>query len=337
MNRRDFLGTSALFTAATMTPAFADSEVQEATQKAPEGAVTLYYEFKIAGPEIKKMIQNISLEAKRLKNIGGFLSLSLKLMIGDSTMVNNFLPDTGLKGVLKSAYIDAAMAKRRPFVYTLFIRFASYKDLLASDSKAWFKKHIVPQLFAYNPASKPPKKMPLALEYYQGIYQTVSAGDAHGVYVTQKEIKNFLKRQKDISAFSYQTIPTDGTSGGVTVTVQNHVSFYDKDVFKVNKLATKLLGVAQKTYQPSQRRDDGLPGHLSNSYYQKALTTEILQNAYVLGGQRDYLFHGVWRSVADHENSHADKRFMKAAAPVGAMAVSGPFEPFYQTIILEQL
>jgi len=59
-----------------------------------------------------------------------------------------------------------------------------------------------------------------------------------------------------------------------------------------------------------------------------------MQNAYANGSTRDYLFHGVWKSVADHENSHVDPRFMKAAGPVGAYVVAGPWEPFYQTMIV---
>lgn len=42
---------------------------------------------------------------------------------------------------------------------------------------------------------------------------------------------------------------------------------------------------------------------------------------------------GVWESVWDHENSHLDPHFKQTAAPVGAMVVSGPVEPFYETRI----
>jgi hypothetical protein len=43
--------------------------------------------------------------------------------------------------------------------------------------------------------------------------------------------------------------------------------------------------------------------------------------------------HGVWESYWDHENSHLDQRFKKAAAPVGSYVVKGPVEPFYKTIL----
>ena len=88
------------------------------------------------------------------------------------------------------------------------------------------------------------------------------------------------------------------------------------------------------TNQPSSNPQDGISGTLSDSHYQKAITTEILQNAYVSDGTRSYIFHGVWKSVADHENSHIDPRFRKAAGPVGAHAISEPVEPFYQTMMV---
>ncbi|MGC9351889.1 MAG: twin-arginine translocation signal domain-containing protein, partial [Sulfurovum sp.] len=43
--------------------------------------------------------------------------------------------------------------------------------------------------------------------------------------------------------------------------------------------------------------------------------------------------HGVWENMYDHENSHLDQRFMASAGPVGAYVVSGPVEPFYDTLI----
>lgn len=336
MNRRDFFTTAGLLTATTYMSACGSSNSThaEATQEEPTGAVTLYYEFKIAGPEISKMMENISAQATALEQKAGFLSLSLKQLIGDSTMVNNLLPTIEIKGVLKSAYIDAAQAGRRPFVYTLFIRFDSYTNLINSGAKDWFIQTIEPQLFAYDPSQTPPMKTALALDYYQGIFQTVAAGDADGVYTTKEDILSFLKNQKDLANTAYQTIPSDGTKSGADISVQNHVAIDDANRVAVNTKATALLTVAQETYQPSTNPTDGDSGTLSDSNYQKAITTEILQNAYTSGETRSYLFHGVWKSIADHENSHVDPRFMKAANPVGAFVIAGPSEPFYQTMIV---
>ncbi len=335
MNRREFLTTAGLVSGSIYMSACGSnsSDAQEQSQPKPEGALTLYYEYKIAGPEIQQMVQNVAAQAQALENKPGFLSLSLKQMIGDSTMVNNLPVD--LKGVLKSAFIDAAKAGRRPFNFSLMIRFDSYDNLIASGAKTWFKETIEPQLFAYKKdATGKPVKTPLVLDYYQGIYKTVAAGDADGIYKTQEEIKNFLKNQKDVANVQYQPIPADGTSSGATITVENHVTIHADDTDAVNTKATALLQVAQDTYQPSSMQGNGISGTLNDSNYKKAITTEIMQNAYTSGDTRDYLFHGVWESVADHENSHIDPRFMKAAGPVGAYVIAGPVEPFYQTIVL---
>ena len=332
MERRDFLINAGVLSTSLALNACANNSNQiETEQTKPEGAVSLYYEFKIAGPEIKNMMKNISTQATALEGKNGFLSLSLKLMIGDSTMVKNLTPD--LKGVLKSAYIDASKLGRRPFLYSLLVRFDNYDNLIASGTKEWFKTTIEPQLFAYK-AGTPPTKTPIVLDYYQGIYKTVASGDANGIYTTQEEIVNFLKNQKDIANPQYQTIPANGISSGVTITVQNHVTISSNDTEALNTKATALLTVAQQTYQPSTNATNGDSGTLADANYKKAITTEILQNAYTYGDTRIYLFHGVWDSVADHENSHLDPRFMKAANPVGAYVIAGPSEPFYQTVLL---
>ena len=333
MERRNFLINAGVLSTSLALNACANNSSQiEADQAKPEGAVSLYYEFKIAGLEIQEMMQNISAQATALEGKNGFLSLSLKLMIGDSTMVKNLTPN--LKGVLKSAYIDASKLGRRPFSYALLVRFDNYDNLITSGTKAWFKNTIEPQLFAYKPGT-PPTKTPIVLDYYQGIYKTVAAGDANGIYKTQEEIVTFLKNQKDVANPQYQTIPADGTSSGATITVQNHVTISDDDTQAVNTKATALLSVAQQTYQPSTNPSNGKSGTLADANYKKAITTEILQNAYADGDTRNYLFHGVWDAIADHENSHLDPRFMKAANPVGAYVIAGPSEPFYQTVVLK--
>ncbi|MGC8532860.1 MAG: hypothetical protein ACP5M1_12555, partial [Acidiphilium sp.] len=89
---------------------------------------------------------------------------------------------------------------------------------------------------------------------------------------------------------------------------------------------------AQQTYQPVTASNHlGYAGARDNRYYRKAVSTEILRNAFPDGTLRAYLMHGVWDSVWDHENSHLDPRFLQAAGPVGAAVVIGPVEPFYQT------
>ena len=90
------------------------------------------------------------------------------------------------------------------------------------------------------------------------------------------------------------------------------------------------------TYEP---KDDpnglGQPGSQDNSDYRKAVSTEILVNTEPNGALRSYLMHGVWESVWDHENSHLDPRFQRAFMAVAPYVVSGPVEPFYHTLYLQ--
>jgi len=329
MERRDFLTTGALFTTSLYMSACGNSSDElEEVQEKPKGAVTLYYEFNIAQPVISDMLIAVNAYLEVLNSKVGFLSVSLKNMIGESTMVKNFSND--LKGILKSAYIDAAKIGKRPHRYALLIRFNSYDNLLTSNTKIWFKESIKPLLFAYNQEGK----TLLAFDFYQGIYKTVAGGDSDGIYQTDDDILDFLLHQQDVANVEYQNIEKDGSANSVTITVMNHVTISNINTSVVNKKALNLLGVAQQTYQPKDNISDGEAGTLSNNYYKKALTTEILQNAYTVGNQRDYLFHGVWNSIADHENSHIDERFMKASQPLGIYIVDGPVEPFYQTMIV---
>lgn len=218
-------------------------------------------------------------------------------------------------------------------MFTLFIRFDNYDNLLASQAEAWFTATIDPKLAMYGKdADGKPVKTAKFFSYHHGVYQTIAAGDANGVYETQPEIVTFLKNQKD--AVGNTAIPADGSDNGTTITVENHVTVLDADTASMNEKVKLLLTTAQTTYQPSTNATDGDAGTLSNAFYKKAVTTEILQNAFAVGNTRNYLMHGVWRSVADHENSHLDPRFQQAAGPTGAYVIEGPVEPFYQTIVL---
>ena len=329
MERRDFLTTGTLFmTSLYMNACGSNSDKVESTEEKPKGAITLYYEFNIAKPVISTMVSKVNEYLATLNGTTGFLSLSLKNMIGESTMVKNFEED--LKGVLKSAYVDSAKMGKRPYRYTLFIRFNNYDNMTQSKAKIWFTQSIKPLLVAYNKKGK----TPLVLDFYQGIYKTVAGGDTKAIYKTDDEILKFLTNQQDIANLEYQPLPSDASYSGATITVANHVAISDYNTNSVNKKALELLTVAQQTYQPKSNELDGEAGTLNDKNYKKAITTEILQNAYSFGGKRDYLFHGVWHSIADHENSHIDTRFMNASRPLGIYIVDGPVEPFYQTVIL---
>ena len=323
MERRNFLGLGAVMTGAALFPT--DASASGTTQK-PKGAVTLYYEFRVPMPEKRTVLDQINKLDRYLQDEKGFLSFSLKQMTGESTMVKNY-PEH-LKGALDRGYADLKgnpTSKSLPIFYTLFIRFDSYDALLASKSKEWFGKNIAPSLFAYKPTT-PPTKTPIKIDYYEGIYVTVAAGDRNNIYTTSDEIKTFLKNQSDEVANKY-------------ITVENHVMIKDEHKKAFNKKVTSLLTTAQKTFRPDIHDadyDKGFPhgqaGTENNTYYRKAVTTEILQNAFPDGDLRSYIMHGVWENMYDHENSHLDKRFMASAGPVGAYVVAGPVEPFYDTL-----
>lgn len=339
MQRRDFLGFTAVVSGGMLLSACGDSDADSSqapldTQEKPQGAVTLYYEFRVAGPENMSVLSNVESLQSTLTNTTGFLSLSLKQMTGESTMVKNY-PDA-LKGVLDRGYAQVASAQgtpgmptstKIPFFYALLIRFDSYDNMIDSGAKEWFSSDIVPSLFAYNGATTPPTKTSIELDYYEGVYITVAAGDREGIYDTPEAINTFLKNQTDEISHGY-------------VTVENHVMIKDlhREVFNT-KIKT-LLTTAQNTFRPAQEDlgadltsyPNGQAGAADNTHYRKAVTTEILQNAYADGELRSYLMHGVWESMYDHENSHIDQRFAQAAGPVGAYVVVGPVEPFYDTI-----
>ena len=318
MKRRNFLKGAALAAGsmAMMPSMLSASMVKPAKgEKIPSGAVTLYFEFRIMEQFKDDMLAKANAYAKALHAKKGFLSLQLKNMVGDSTMVHNY--PTKLKGVLSSAYFDASKEGSMPLFYSLFIRFENYHDLMASNTTKWFAKVIS----KYGMLSK---------NYHEGVYKTVAAGDREHIYTSQAQITEFLKNQKDKTTNRY-------------ITVNNHVGIFTKDAAVFNKKSTSLLKVAQNTFRPAKGDYDynpkfpvGIPGSYQNLHYRKAISTEILQSAFSDGNNKThYLFHGVWESVYDHENSHTDPRFRADVMKIFPYIVEGPVEPFYETIILD--
>ncbi len=318
LNRRHFLCAGA----GLSTVGFAVTSPAQAAQtvaQAPTGAITFYAEIRVAVPENQALMGAIQTQARSLQKASGFLSLSLKQMTGDSTMVKNY-PEA-YKGRLATAYADAVADGSLPYFYSLFVRFSDYEHLQKAQVDRWFDTVIAPHLYAYRQTPEGPQKTPMAMESYRGIYQTVVAGDRNAIYRQPEEILAFLRRPADLPDRGY-------------VTVENHVFIQDADLLLFEAKTAELLAIAQQTYQPTTTQDGiGLPGAPNNRHYHKAVTTEILRNAFPDGSLRAYLMHGVWESVWDHENSHLDPRFKQAAGPVGAMVVNGPVEPFYETRI----
>lgn len=327
-DRRRFIGGTAQLIAgvavgATLSSCADDNDSSIATTQTavttpdPDGQVTQYFEFRVAPPvnqKIKEAIQNKGMEMLSQRS---FLSLSMKQMVGESTMVKNF--PASYKGMLGSAYSDAVAHQTLPYFYNLFVRFDSYAALKEADFAAWFAQTIAPDLYIYQPNVG---KTELALHYYSGVYQTVLCGDRTAVYSNPDDITQFLRSQIDTPEQAY-------------VTVGNHVVIEDAQLQTFEARVAPLLDVAQNTYRPADAADGiGTSGSADNTEYRKAVTTEILRNAFPTGDERDYVMHGVWENIWDHENSHLDIRFKQASTPVGAMVIKGPVEPFYHTQVL---
>lgn len=332
-SRRDFLrkavaGSAALATVGIAQDIVPFNQAMAGTLKHNQ-PLCLYYEFRVAGSEHKAVMQAVSKLAAKLKGKSGFLSLALKNMVGDSTMAKNY--PARQKGLLASSYLDGFKEHRLPLFFSLFIRFDSSKSLEKANIGDWFSKTITPHLHAYGMKAGKPVKMPIVMAHYEDIFITVAAGDRQKIYHSQEEIKHFLKQQQDAPEKGY-------------VTVGNHVSIEAKNTKAFNVKTGALLAVAQNTFRPDVADPDynsaadpdkiGQAGTMANPYYRKAITTEIMQSIHDAGGLRRYIMHGVWASVLDHENSHLDPRFQKAAGPVGANVVVGPVEPFYETRLL---
>jgi hypothetical protein len=323
MHRRQFfsktLSAAVGLSAVGFVPAAAQAGTSAATA-APEGPVTLYFEFRVAEPEHEAAMAALTERASAWRKAPGFLSLMLKQMIGESTMVKNY-PES-YKGVLAQAYLDGVKDHSQPYFYSLFVRFADYAQLQASQLSEDFDHVVLPLLHAVKQTSTGFAKSPEPMAVYRGVFQTIAAGNRAGIYTTTTEMTDFLRHPVE-------------TPESDTVTVENHVMVADAGHLEWEKLVLPLLQVAQETYQPNDDLNGiGQPGSKNNRLYRKALSTEILRNASPDGGLRAYLMHGVWESVWDHENSHLDPRFQAAASPVGARVEIGPVEPFYLTRLL---
>ncbi|MGC8508523.1 MAG: hypothetical protein ACP5GF_11150 [Thiomonas sp.] len=307
-------GASSLMAVTGFAPAAAAAE---STGASINGPVTYYAELRVAQPFKGGFDSGMQRFAKAMQQRGA-LAVTLKQMVGDSTMVKNY-PES-YKGMLRSAYADAAQARTLPLFYALFVRFDSDKALRAAQPDSVFDAEVLPHLHAAMMQDGKPVPSPAPMAVYRGVFQTVAAGDRHGIYTSEADILKFLAK------------PADAASGNSLITVENHVFIADRVMQPFEQKVVPLLKVAQETFQPSNAADGiGQPGAADNRFYRKAVSTEILRKATPDGQQRAYIMHGIWESVWDHENSHLDPRFKAAAGPVGAMVDIGPVEPFYTT------
>lgn len=318
MKRRGFLIAGATATVAALGAPLLRS-AQAATAGNPYGGFPVSYvaEFRATALHKGRVTRAVQGLATRLKGTPGFLGITLKQMVGTSTMVMNYPPR--YKGILADANEEAVEEGRLPYSFLLLVRFADPAALQGAKLADWLHSALAPAL-AFTPpgTSEHTQLLPLA-----GIYASLIAGDRKEIFSTGPAIARFLAHQDD-------------TPERKLVTVVNHVMVPDKDHALVEAKVGPLLKVAQNTFEPKDDANGiGQPGAKDNRDYRKAVSTEILANTETCGSLRSYLMHGVWESVWDHENSHLDPRFQHAFLQLAPDIVVGPVEPFYQTWLLE--
>ena len=190
VKRRHILTAGAALGAFGFAPrAFAQSALPASSS--PAGALTFYAEIRVAEPENAALLESIQAQAQELQAAEGFLSLSLKQMTGDSTMVKNY-PEA-YKGMLANAYVDAVAAHSLPYFYSLFVRFADYDTLQAARVDRWFEAVVAPHLHAYAMTPDGPQKNTHAVGNLSRAVPDSRGGRSHG-YISP------TRRRSDFSA-----------------------------------------------------------------------------------------------------------------------------------------
>lgn len=341
MKRRNFLKLSGATGGALLLGSQANAQTTSSFVK-PTGAVTYYMEIRVPGPEntaVNNAVTALKNQLRAAAPANGYLSMSFKQTIGESTMGRGYPNE--LKGKLANGYASlagvptGAPTPKVPYFYAMFVRFASYDDLIASNIQQWFQFDIVPSLFAYAvlPGDTTVSKTGIKLDYHEGIYTTVGAADRTNGYMTPTEISTYLGSGQSNEVLNNY------------VSVNNHFFIKDKDRDSFwNLLRSNLNGNTRSIFRPivgdagydgatADYATNGQPAAQDNTFFRKALTREILENIQPDNGIRAYLMHGVWETILDHENSHLDPRFKKGAGQVGSYFTAMPVEPFYITKI----
>ena len=292
MDRRQFLELSGAAGGALLLGSSAVAEATPAVATTnhpkPVGAVTYYTEIRVPPPEKAAVLAKMDELIALMQGMAGYLSLSFKQTIGESTMGRAY--PNPKKAILAEALakLDGTLSSPKvPYFYVMFLRFDSYDNLLAAGVQAWFKANIVPSLFAYNAATTPPTKTTIALDFHEGVYTTVAAADRINGYMTAEEISTYLaSKQSDEVAGQY-------------VSVNNHYMIMDANrKAHYNLLRENLNGNTRSIFRPIQGDegyDDSNPDYVANGqpaapdnvFFRKAMTREILQNAFPEGEKRN--------------------------------------------------
>lgn len=318
-SRRAALGMVAAGVASSLVTATGFYSTASATPVTPSGPgpLTYYAELRVAPPFKAGFDEAMQQFASTMRERGA-LAVTLKEVVGESTMIKHY-PET-YKGVLRNAYSEAVEEGLLPLSYSLFVRFASRKELESASTDTAFDTQVLPHLHGAMQKDGKVMKSPSPMAVYRGLFHTVAAGDRQGVYTNQAKIVDFLAN------------PADAAPDNTLTTVENHVSIADQDVQPFEQKVLPLVKVAQNSFRPKDAANGiGQSGGPDNHLYRMAVSTEIMRKATPDGDLRAYIMHGIWESVWDHENSHFDPRFKAAEAGVGTMIKVGPVEPFYTT------
>lgn len=315
MNRGDFLktgllglGTLSFGTSYANSSTLYSNLIEEQVNGGVFSAMCSFRVSKAIHLEIESEIK--TLLSNKISEYAGFKGASLKQMVGDSTMVKNM--PVSYKGMLANAMAEGAEKGTMPYVYLLLVRFDTFENLKNYSNNNLIKDYLKQENYMYSPKGKTNN----FLEFFGEPMITVAAGNRNEIFESPNQLNAFLAYKHEIKN---------------AITVANHVTIKAEHTEAFEEKVKQLLKIAQSTYQPANT-ENGLAGGKDNLFYKKALTTEILRGAKTQGDYRNYIMHGVWESYWDHENSHIDKRFKSAAAPVGAFVIKGPVEPFYTTL-----
>lgn len=171
-----------------MATGFAPTARAVETHAQATGPVTFYADVRVAQPN--KAALDAGLQAFANSMVArGALAVTLKQMVGDSTMVRNY-PE-GYKGLLKSAYADAAQAGTLPLFYSRFVRFADMQAPRAAQTDAAFDHDILPRLHGVLMKDGKPVPSPKPRVASRGVFETTLAGNRHGIYTSHDASCNF--------------------------------------------------------------------------------------------------------------------------------------------------
>ena len=198
-------------------------------------------------------------------------------------MVKNY-PES-CKGLLAPAVSGWLKARRQPYS----TRFSSGSPIVRlclprARTRRSTRNRPAPARRLRSAAGPIKSKRPMG--WYQGVFETIAAGTRSAIIHDMAGISAFLREPEDWPDM---------------ITVANHVFIHEADRPQFDHDVAALLQVAQQTYQPTDAAiQSAMPGAGDNRLYRKAVSTEILRNAFP-DGTLPRLSHA--RSLGQHLGS----------------------------------